>query len=146
VSAIVTSTEIDRSAADVFAYATDPTKFPQWQKGVTAGHMESAGAVRVGDVCRTTRKIGGAERPSTSRVTHVDAPRTWGVKGIDGPIRAAVDVIVEPLSEGRSRITISVDFEGHGVGKVLVPLMVRREARAEMPVNMAALKDRLQTA
>ena len=144
-SPIVTRTEIDRPAADVFAYATDPTKFPEWQKGVTGGHMDTAGSVRVGDLCKTTRKIGGAERPSTSRVTHVDAPRTWGVKGIDGPIRATVDVIVEPLSEARSRLTIAVDFEGHGIGKVLVPLMVRREARAEMPANLAALKDRLQT-
>jgi hypothetical protein len=67
------------------------------------------------------------------------------VKGIDGPIRATVDVIVEPLSQAQSRLTISVDFDGHGIGKVLVPLMVRREARAEMPANMAALKDRLQT-
>jgi hypothetical protein len=57
---------------------------------------------------------------------------------------ATVDVIVEPLSQAQSRLTISVDFEGHGIGKVLVPLMVRREARAEMPANMAALKDRLQ--
>jgi len=32
-----------------------------------------------------------------------------------------------------------VDFTGHGIGKVLVPLMVRREARKEMPENMAAL-------
>jgi hypothetical protein len=55
------------------------------------------------------------------------------VKGIDGPIRATVDVIVEPLSEAQSRLTISVDFEGHGIGKLLVPRMVRREARAEMP-------------
>jgi uncharacterized protein YndB with AHSA1/START domain len=145
VSAIVTSAVIDRPAADVFAYATDPTKFPEWQKGVTGGRMDSAGPVRVGDVCKTTRKIGGAERASTSRVTHVDAPRTWGVKGIDGPIRASVGVIVETLSEAQSRLTISVDFEGHGIGKVLVPLMVRREARAEMPANMAALKSRLQT-
>jgi hypothetical protein len=29
---------------------------------------------------------------------------------------------------------------GHGIGKILVPLMVRREARKEMPENMAALR------
>jgi hypothetical protein len=33
-SAIVTSTEVERPAADVFAYATDPTRFRDWQKGV----------------------------------------------------------------------------------------------------------------
>jgi hypothetical protein len=34
---------------------------------------------------------------------------------------------------------------GHGIGKVLVPLMVRREARKEMPENMAALKQLIES-
>ena len=63
--------------------------------------------------------------------------------GIDGPIRANVDVLVEPLTDSRSLLTISVDFTGRGIGKILVPLMVRREARKEMPDNMAALKQRI---
>ena len=63
--------------------------------------------------------------------------------GIDGPIRAIVDVTVEPLAADRSRLTIAVDFDGHGIGKLLVPLVVRREARKEMPANLAALKRRL---
>jgi hypothetical protein len=46
-------------------------------------------------------------------------PRTWGIRGIDGPIRATVDVTVEPLAETRSRLNIAVEFEGHGVGKIL---------------------------
>ena len=45
-----------------------------------------------------------------------------------------------------SRLTISVDFTGHGIGTILVPLMVRREAREEMPANMAALKHRMEAA
>ena len=66
------------------------------------------------------------------------------MQGIDGPIRATVAVQVEPLGETRSRLTISVDFAGNGIGKILVPLMVRREARKEMPANMAALKRRVE--
>jgi hypothetical protein len=49
-------------------------------------------------------------------------------------------VLVEPVSGSRSRLTISVDFTGHGIGKILVPLMVRREARKEMPETITALK------
>jgi hypothetical protein len=58
--------------------------------------------------------------------------------------RAIVDLTVEPLTAQRSRLTISVDFTGHGIGKVLVPLVVRREARKEMPTNLATLKQRLE--
>jgi len=93
----------------------------------------------------TTRRIGGANRPVTSRLTHIDPPITWGVQGVDGPIRATVDLTVEPLTDTRSRLTITVDFEGHGIGRILVPLLVRREALKEMPANLVMLKQRLET-
>ncbi|MGH3356864.1 MAG: SRPBCC family protein [Nocardioidaceae bacterium] len=144
-SAIIASTEVDRIAEQVFAYATDPTRFAEWQQGVVGGHLDSTGAPAVGDLCVTRRRIGGAVRPVTSKLAHIDPPRTWGVRGIDGPIRASVDVTVEPVTETRSRLTIVVDFEGHGIGKILVPLVVRRGARKEMPANVAALKTRLES-
>ena len=78
-------------------------------------------------------------------LAHIDPPRTWGVRGIDGPIRATVEVTVEPLADTRSRLTIAVDFDGHGVGKLLLPLVVRRQARKEMPANLATLRARLET-
>jgi uncharacterized protein YndB with AHSA1/START domain len=143
---IVTTAEIERPASEVFAYATDPARFSQWQKGVVDGHMDgpAGGTPAVGTKCVTTRRIGGANRPSTSELTHIDPPRAWGVRGTDGPIRAAVDVLVEPVTGSRSRLTISVDFTGYGIGKILVPLMVRREARKEMPANMTALKHKME--
>jgi len=148
-AAIVTTAEVERPAAEVFVYATDPTRFSEWQQGVVDGHMDGktddAGSPAVGSRCLTTRRIGGANRPSTSELVHIDPPRTWRVEGIDGPIRAIVDVLVEPVTDARSRLTISVDFAGHGIGKILVPMMVRREARKEMPANMAALKRRLES-
>jgi uncharacterized protein YndB with AHSA1/START domain len=140
---IVTSAEIGRPAAEVFAYATDPSRFSEWQKGVVDGHMDGpadAGGAR----CMMTRRIGGSNRSSTSELVHVGPPRSWRVEGRDGPVRAAVDVLVEPITDFRSRLTISVDFTGHGIGKILVPLMVRREARKEMPANIAALKQRME--
>jgi hypothetical protein len=66
------------------------------------------------------------------------------VQGIDGPIRATVDVTVEPLTETSSRLTIAVDFDGHGIGRLLVPLVVRRQAHKEMPANIKALKRRVE--
>src|SRR3954462_11289322 len=128
---IITTTEVARPAAEVFAYATDPTWFHEWQKGVVEGHLDQtdpAGSPAVGALCSTTRRIGGADRPATSRLVQIDPPRTWGGRGLDGPIRALVALTVEPLTRTRSRLTIAVDFEGHGIGRILVPLMVRREA------------------
>jgi len=143
-SPITASTEVDRSAADVFAYVTDPTRFCEWQKGVVEGHMDERSTSGAGAKCVTTRRIGFVQRPVNAEVTHIEPPRAWSVRGIDGPIRAEVDVTVEPVTEHRSRLTIAIEFRGHGVGKVLVPLIVRREARKEMPANLATLKARLE--
>src|SRR5215470_5527935 len=114
-SAIVTSIEVDRPAREVFSYATDPTRFHEWQKGVVDGHLDQPGTPAVGTRCLTTRRIGGRNRDSTSEVTHISPPTTWGVRGIDGPIRAVVDLTVEPVTARRSRLTIAVDFTGHGI-------------------------------
>jgi hypothetical protein len=138
------SIEVERPADEVFSYATDPSKFSEWQQGVVSGSMDSKGAPAVGDHCHTTRRIGGSERPATSELVRLDPPHAWAVRGIDGPIRAQVDLSVEPLTDQRSRLTIAVDFEGHGLGKVLVPLVVRRQARTEMPSNLAKLKERIE--
>jgi hypothetical protein len=141
---ITVSTDVGRPAEEVYSYATDPARFPEWQTGVVGGRLDQPGLPSVGSLCLTTRRIGFADRQSTSAVTHLDPPRTWGVRGIDGPIRALVDVTVESLAADRSRLTISVDFEGRGIGRVLVPLVVRREAHKEMPANLARLKRRLE--
>jgi hypothetical protein len=140
---ITVSAEVNRPAADVYTYATDPSRFAEWQNGVVSGHIETSDGTAP-DRCITVRRIGFADRPNTSEVVHSDPPRHWLVRGIDGPIRAQVDVTVEALTDDRSRLTIAVDFDGHGIGKLLVPLVVRREARNEMPANIAALKSRLE--
>jgi hypothetical protein len=38
-------------------------------------------------------------------------------------------------------VTTAIDFEGHGIGKLLVPLVVRRK---ETPNNLSRLKERLE--
>ena len=143
---ISTSVDVDRPPARLFDYVTDPSRFPEWQTGVVDGHMESTGSPSVGDKCSTTRRVGFADRVVTSEVTHVDRPHSWGVQGIDGPIRAAVGVTVEPLeNDQRSRVTITIDFTGYGIGKLLVPFLVRPQARREMPANVKRLKERLES-
>jgi uncharacterized protein YndB with AHSA1/START domain len=143
---ITTSTEVARAPEEVFAYVTDPSRFAEWQEGVVDGHVADEGPQTVGGLCLTTRRIGGAERAVTSEITHIDPPRAWGVRGVDGPIRAAVDVKVTSLDEGQSsRVTITLDFTGRGIGKLLVPLFVRPSASKEMPANLDRLKRRLES-
>ncbi|MBV9818956.1 MAG: SRPBCC family protein [Solirubrobacterales bacterium] len=141
---ITASTEVARPAEEAFAYVIDPSTMPEWQQGCVRGHMDGR-MTRVGSKCTTVRKIGGREREVLTEITEYDPPRRWADRGISGPIRAIVTVTVEPLADGsRSRVTIGVDFTGHGIGKLLVALIVRRQAASEMPENMKRLKQRLE--
>ena len=102
-AANVSTIEVDRPPAEVFAYVIDPTRFSEWQENVIGGHMEGNGPPAVGDKCVTARRIGFAERPATSEVTHIDPPMSWGVRGTEGPIRAIVDVTVDALAPAANR-------------------------------------------
>ena len=61
-----TSIDIDRPAEQVYAYVTDPSQFHEWQQGVVSGGIKEPGPPSVGSHCQMVRRIGGAERHSTS--------------------------------------------------------------------------------
>jgi uncharacterized protein YndB with AHSA1/START domain len=131
---LVTTIEIARPPEEVFAYATDPSRFAEWQSDVVR--------VRVLDGNRftTTRRVGGTDRTMTQEIIRNDPPRAWAVSGVEGPIRPQATITVEPVAGGTSaRVTFTLDFAGHGVGVPLVPL-IRRQARKGAPVSYAALK------
>jgi uncharacterized protein YndB with AHSA1/START domain len=137
-AALVSTIEIARPPREVFAYATDPARFPEWQRDVVSVRPLEGGRFA------TTRLISGAERTLTQQITRDDPPHTWAAEGIDGPIRAHATITIEPIDGGaRSRVTFTLDFEGHGLGAALVPL-VRRQAAKGAPVSYRNLKDLLE--
>jgi uncharacterized protein YndB with AHSA1/START domain len=141
---IVNSVEISRRPEDVFAYLMNPSHVPDWQESAVSARGDAP--LTVGSQVVVTRRVGGTERTMTNEVTEMNPPTSWSLRGVDGPIRGNVKGTVEPLGDGgSSRVTISLDFEGHGIGKLLLPLFVRRQVQAEMPKNMQNLKNRLES-
>jgi uncharacterized protein YndB with AHSA1/START domain len=142
---IVESIDIARRPEDVFSYVTDPSRLPEWQESVVSVRREREAPVAVGSTAVVTRRVGRREWPMTSEVAELNPPRSWAIRGVDGPVRGMVKGTIEPLDDGeRSRVTIALDFEAHGIGKLLVPLVVRRQARSEMPKNEQKLKQLLE--
>jgi uncharacterized protein YndB with AHSA1/START domain len=143
---IVSSIEISRPPQEVFAYVTDPSRLAEWQESLISSRPEGGGPPAVGSKAIMTRRVGRSERTMTMQLTNFSPPRSWGARGIDGPIRAIVNGTVEPLEgEAGSRVTIELDFEGHGLGKLLVPLVVRRQAQRELPRNLRSLRGQLES-
>ena len=143
---IVSSIEIARPPEEVFAYASDPTRLAEWQESVVSSRMEGTGPPGVGTRASVTRRVGRIERAMTAELVELSPPTSWAVHGVDGPVRGNVKGTVAALDDGaRSRVTIELDLVGYGIGKLLVPLFVRSQARKEMPTNLRNLKERLES-
>ena len=142
---IVHSVEIDRPPGEVFAYVTDPSHFTEWQTAVVSARAESSEPLRQGSRIVMTRRMGRREQTMTSEYTKYDSPRGYEFRGLDGPVRAIGKGSLEPVGEGdRTRFTMAIDFEGHGIGKLLVPLVVRKQAQKELPQTHEDLKKTLE--
>jgi uncharacterized protein YndB with AHSA1/START domain len=141
---IVESIEISRRPEDVFAYATDFSNFPEWQLGVMSARRDDDGPLSVGSSASVIRQAGPRKLSRTEEITELDAPRSWTVRGVGGPLVAVAKGAIAPLDDGeRSRLTIALEFEGHGIGTSLLPL-VTRQARKQLPKNEQRLKKLLE--
>jgi uncharacterized protein YndB with AHSA1/START domain len=142
---IANSFEVGRPPEEVYAYLTDPSRFPEWQHDVVRVRVEDGRPPSVGARFTTTRKIGRVKQTSTQEVTRLDPPRRWAARGVDGPFRPSAEVTIEPLGDGtRSRVTVALDFEGHGIGKLLPLDVIRRMAAKTAPRSYRNLKERLE--
>src|SRR5215216_6184217 len=141
---IVHRIEIDRPPEEVFSYITEPTRFAEWQYDVESVRIDDARPPSVGSRFTTIRRIGRAERTMTQEITEINPPTSWAAHGVAGPIRPNANITVEPLNNStRSRVTFALDFEGHGIGVPLVPI-VRRMAAKGAPTSYRNLKERLE--
>ncbi|SES16244.1 Uncharacterized conserved protein YndB, AHSA1/START domain [Streptomyces sp. yr375] len=139
------SFDVDRRPEDVWAYVVDPSHLPEWQQSAVSAEPLDPGPTGVGSRLRITRHVGRRDMPMTMKYTEFDPPHAWGMEGVDGPIRGHFRGEITPLDDGRrSRVTMDLDFEGHGIGKILLPLVVRPQVRKELPHNERLLKDLLE--
>jgi hypothetical protein len=145
-SPIMSQVEIARPCHEIFAYATDPTRFAVWQDDVVSARMVEGGEKsEVGARFTTVRRVGPGKRAMTQEITESTPPTHWAAHGVDGPVRPSVVLDVEPLEDNsRSRVTFRMDFEAHGLGRLIVPLLVRPMAARRAPRSYQRLKERLE--
>lgn len=143
---ITESIEINRRPEDVFAYLDDVERHGEWQDQIVDVQPESDQPMGVGKRVRETRRVPGGDRSMTYEVTEYDPPRRSSFRVLDGPIRAVGTISVEPVSDGsRSRLTFTVDFQGHGLGGKLLLPVAKGQARKQIPKDQARMKELLES-
>ena len=140
------SIEIDRRPEEVFAYLDDVERHGEWQEQIVTVEPQGDQPMGVGKRVRETRRVPGGDRSMTYEITEHDPPRQSSFRVLDGPVRGAGTVVVEPVDDGsRSKVTFTIEFEGHGLGgRVLVPL-AKSQARKQIPKDQARMKELLES-
>jgi len=142
---IVESIEIDRSPDDVFAYIDALERHDEWSSSIISSTRDTPGPTQVGSRATDLRKVPGGKQSVTYEITEHDPPRKASFKGLNGPVRPVGSVVVEPVGEGRSRLTVELDLQGHGLLGLVVAPLARSQARKEVPQDQKRIKERLES-
>jgi uncharacterized membrane protein len=143
-SMITSSVEISRPPKEVFAYLDQLERHGEWQGAIVDVKVQTEGPTGVGSRATETRKVPGGARQFTYEITEHDPPWRVAFRGLDGPVRPIGKVRVQPLDGlTRSRVTLELELEGHGFGKLIAPL-ARRDAAKRVPQDQARLKELLE--
>jgi uncharacterized membrane protein len=138
------SIDINRPAEEVFAYLDQLDRHAEWQTSLASVKVETDGPTRVGTRVLERRNVPGGPRDIPYEITEHEPPRKSSFRGTAGPVRPVGTVTVDPLSESSSRVSVQLDLEGHGIGKLFAPF-ARRQAAKQVPEDQARLKQVLES-
>ena len=111
--------------ADVFAYITDQSRLPEWNRDVVSSRTVDP-PLREGATIEQVRRDRGEEVPALLEVAEYEAPKRYRVRGDFGNASIAIAIQLEPVAGGtrvsmgqRARITGFRKFFGGKIEKSL---------------------------
>lgn len=126
--------DIDRPIEEVFAFLADGENDRKFSPRVQDISKDPAGPTEVGTVYRSTVKDAGMTTRREFRISELVAPTRIRWNELSSNLVTAQEggYDLESLQDGRTRVRIFNDLEGHRVGKLLVGLAVAA-ARKDAP-------------
>jgi uncharacterized membrane protein len=134
------SVDIERPAAEVFAYVADFANNPEWQGGMRACRWTSEETMVVGSTYVQEARFLGRRIDTHFKVTALEPGRSISIESTQSTFPIQVTRSVEPLSNGRCRVTAHVRGQPTGILK-LFSAMVKKSIRKDY----AVLKSKLET-
>ena len=140
-AATVASIEISRRPEDVFTYVLEPLSYPEWDGSVVLAHREDPSPLTVGSKTTVLHRMGPWKVPTTEEVVEFNPPRQFTNRGVSGPLAGVARCTIEPLDGGRrSLLTIALEIDARGPGKLLLPF-ARSRARRVLPKQLKKIKE-----
>ena len=142
---VTTSIEIDRPAEDVFAFVSDFTNNPRWQRGQRSCTWTSPPPLRVGSTYDQHARFLGRDVVNSFRVVEHDPGRRVRFTSASGSFPLTITRTVEPLGAARARFSEHVSGEPGGFFRLAEPVLrplVRSAIRRDFPRLKALLEER----
>jgi uncharacterized protein YndB with AHSA1/START domain len=142
--AFETSMRINRPIEDVFAYISDPRKFPRWNSAVQTVRKTSAGDSGVASTYLMERALPTGRAVNELKVVAREWPREFTIRTTAGPTPFLYRYVFSADNdETVVHLNAEVDLAGPAV---LLPQLARRAVKKGVDDNFATLKQILETA
>lgn len=140
-----TEQTIERADADVWAYAADIVRHPEWMGVTDAAILRGVGS-EVGSRGRERLALGPFKWDVEFEVTEAVPGRRIVWRSIAGaPFDLQVSLDLEPTGPASTRATYGAKIQPHGVWRLLAPLMAA-EGKAGPERELRRLKENLESA
>src|SRR3954453_4034370 len=121
------TTTINRPIDEVFAFLADGTNDTKFSPRVQEIRKTTDGPPGGGTVFQSTGKDAGMKSNREFELTEFQQPAKirWTERSKNAITVANGGYDLEPAGDGATKVTIFNEFEGHGFGKVILPLAAR---------------------
>jgi uncharacterized membrane protein len=126
---VETSIQINRPAAEVFAYLSNFENNPKWQSGMRSAHFTSEGPLRVGSTYAQLAQFMGRRIESTFEVLEYEPGRRIKATSTAGSFPITFTRIVEPAAGG-AQVQAIIEGDATGFFKLAEPLLKRMVQRS----------------
>jgi hypothetical protein len=138
-----TSVDIDCPAADAFAVVSDFSRNPEWQQGMVACRWTSEGGLALGATYEQEARFLGKAILTTFEVTELDPGRSVSIASVVSTFPIRVTRSVQPLGEGRCRVTADVSGDPPWYLRMVpfMGVMMKRSIQGDYERLKAMLED-----
>ena len=130
---------IDRPTQEVFAYVSDHTNAPRWQRGLLEVHRETEGPIGVGTRHTLVRVFMGRRMEASNEFTQYEPNRLVSFKITGDSVAGQGWYVVEPAGPGHTKLTSRIEMRPLGLVRLAQPLMAAGLKR-EVVANLRDLK------
>jgi uncharacterized protein YndB with AHSA1/START domain len=138
-------TQIERPAAEVFAYVTDPSRLASWQTNTVSAVAEDGLPLHLGSRLREVHRApGGKELASLVEVSAYEPDGTFALRMLEGALPLDAHISLEPGGHGTT-LRFRVHGRPSGLMRLAQPLLART-LRAQFAHHCTTLKAVLEAA